>query len=693
MFVPDRSLADVTAELRITQAELEELQSDGVFNKTVDDVDADLQGVRDFLDKNVSEINEASEKLGEEYADLSEMSKELSELLGSDGVKEAVSDAIDSGTEVVEGVQGGIESTTNVLSQVQEGLDSLAEALEILKAAGDLTGTDGAQQLEAFADAFELVVSKLEKFIDLVPGLGAFFQLYAAGIRNIAESARVLEQVVNRNQSLYQQVRPGQHLYLTPSGMRANKIRALEHRYAQLRAEGIRVAGDERTARDALDAGTASSVDIVLAAALRASAGARPEIDSTAHRDWVEASNSLDSANASRIQALGEHWGAADELARAKIKLDSAGAHSDVAALQSTYDMAVSAVDRSARKLSEANAHFDTALVNQQAATAGHRAEIDVYNEAVKTEIFRVNAYEHLTDGELATLAVMYPQWDIRGWEPAAAAGAVAGAGAASTGITGTTGVVGGAVGAGGTTTGAKKIVLIGGGGVLAGMILLGGILIMGGGEETSENEVALPADAAAAETTVPTTAPPATTTSAPVVAVEPPALSDAHLAPAWTYTATKIADISFTEGPTLDPVGASFPGLLIIEEACVAGECTYESRYDLERMLFGDLEYGEREPGIWERDGSSWSVETLAHTGGDTGFGGACVQFHRDTWEVSVEDAEFIGEDWTAVAFTGTVVRGTGKDATLSTAGEDYCPDWHATAEWTVEGVAIVDR
>lgn len=499
-----RSLDEINADLLAKQAEIDELRADGSFSETLDNVDSDLQGVRDFIDQTSKDITAAGEKIGEDFDEMSEIVTDFGDVLGTEGVQESIAEAVDAGSEVVEGVRGGLDSTTNVTGQVQEGLDSLAEAIKLVQQIDDLRTAEGAEALEALAEVFETVVEELGPFIEFVPGLGAFFQLYAAGIRNIAFSAGIMEQIVGRNLELYQELRPGQYLYLTPDGMRATRLRALEYEYNQLFDEAMEAAGDELIARDAVDMdGPPSSVDMVVGSAIRSTAG--PDINSEARQNWVASSNELDSANAGRTEALGAHLAAEDELATWEIRLETAGSHTDVAATQGRYDMAQDAVGRTATNLSNANATFDTALGNCTRDRAAFQAETDAYNEAVKTEIFRLNGFEHLTDGELATLAIMYPQWDIRGWQPAAVAAAATGVGAAAVGSTPTAGAVGGAVSAAGVSagmsSGTRKLVMIGGG-IFAVMMLFVVILVLSG-DSTTPGELKTAAVATETEVTV----------------------------------------------------------------------------------------------------------------------------------------------------------------------------------------------
>ncbi|MFV1961938.1 MAG: hypothetical protein ACC658_08895 [Acidimicrobiia bacterium] len=388
--MPGRSLADINTELLAKQAEIDELTSDGTFREAVDGTAEDLGEVTDFLDNTASGIEQAGEDLGENFEQLSDAIDGLNELMGTD----AFAESLEAGGEFVEGVQGGLESVTNVVGKVQEGLEALGEALEAVQAADDLATTDGAEQLEAFADAFELVVGRLGPLVDKIPVLGVFLRLYGAGIRNIAVSAGQIGAIVDRNQSLYQQISPGHSLYLTPEYLASQELRRLKAEYEALLQEALDAAAEEREARDAPPSGSSfDPAKHVLWTALDRCARLQPDYNSGAFRRWLRTKTARDSARLGESAARGAVYQAeilgTDDLGRAQ-------------------ELAEDAKER----LDAAEAAFES-------EGAEHQTALDAYDDCVKRHIYLFSGYEGLDEWQIRGIGVDHPQWDIRGWVPA----------------------------------------------------------------------------------------------------------------------------------------------------------------------------------------------------------------------------------------------------------------------------------
>ncbi|RLE15975.1 MAG: hypothetical protein DRJ28_02680 [Actinobacteria bacterium] len=387
--MPDRSLAEINADLQAKQAEIDDLTSDGAFRETVDGIVEDLGDVIEFIEETITGITEAGESLEENFEELSGAIDDMNELLGTD----AFASSVEAGGEFVEGVTGGLESVTNVTGEVQEGLESLADALEAVQAVDDLAGADGAAALEAFADAFELVVDRLGPLVDRIPVLGAFFRLYGAGIRNIAVSAGQMEAIVDRNQALYLDISGGGSLYLTPEYLASEELRRLQAEYDALFEEALDAAAAEQEARGTPPAGSAfDPVKHVLYTALDRCAGLLPDYHSPAFRKYLRAKVALDSAEFNASQARG--------------------------ALEVVNQTGYGDAAREQQNVEEAEAQHDAAREAFDTDGAEHRAALDAYDDCVKRHIFIFSGYEGLDDWEIKSIGVDHPQWDIRGWEP-----------------------------------------------------------------------------------------------------------------------------------------------------------------------------------------------------------------------------------------------------------------------------------
>ncbi|MEE8457709.1 MAG: hypothetical protein V3S28_06635 [Acidimicrobiia bacterium] len=387
--MPDRTLADINADLIAKQAEIDELTSDSTFRETVDGIVEDLGDVIKFIEDTVTGITEAGESLEENFEGLSDAIGDLNELLGTD----EFAAGLEAGGEFVEGVTDGLGTAADAFSEVQEGLETLEQALKDVQAAGDLAGADGAAALEQFADAFESVVDRLGPLVDRIPVLGAFFRLYGAGIRNIAVSAGQIEVIVDRNQALYQDISGGGSLYLTPEYLASAELRRLQAEYDALFEEAMDAAAAEQGARGAPPAGSAfDPAKHVLWTALDRCAGLQPDYNSAAFRRYLRAKVALDSAEFGASQARGAL---------------------DVVVLTGHGDAA-----REQQNVEEADARLDAAREAFETDGAEHRAALDAYDDCVKRHIFIFSGYEGLEDWEIRGIGVDHPQWDIRGWVP-----------------------------------------------------------------------------------------------------------------------------------------------------------------------------------------------------------------------------------------------------------------------------------
>ncbi len=403
----DRSLEQINAEIGEVDQQLADLTSEG-YSQQVEQFGGDLEEVQAFLDSNLEDLEEVKGKIEEYVGDLKDMTKEMRALLERDGIKK-----------FIDGVSGGIESTANVVGKVNDGLGKLDKALSALKIGGRLTSDDAKEQLEAFADAFELVTDKLGSYIQTVPGLGAFFQIYGMSIRNIAESTGVLIEITDRNNELYQKFRPGQHLFITAETIKSDKIRDLEFKRVQLMDEAMQAATDERLTREEGELGSGvTEVDIVVRTALRHSTDARPAINSDAYSSWVKASKKFQVAQGGRESALVNLALVAQDAKEASVHLKTApGPGSDTAALEAKTEMTAAALKRAQTRMDEANTSFDQAVESYTEANAAHRAEIEVYDNAVRTEIIKLiplaNIGKGFTDSDYAELALEYPLWSV----------------------------------------------------------------------------------------------------------------------------------------------------------------------------------------------------------------------------------------------------------------------------------------
>lgn len=107
----------------------------------------------------------------------------------------------------------------------------------------------------------------------------------------------MLVDTVDERNALYAIFYPGGHMYPTGETLKADKIRKLEFRRAQLWNEMIEAAGDERDAAN--DVGGAVGLtdrDVAVETAIRQSSGARVPSKTPAYEEWSASTANLEAA-------------------------------------------------------------------------------------------------------------------------------------------------------------------------------------------------------------------------------------------------------------------------------------------------------------------------------------------------------------------------------------------------------------
>lgn len=464
--MPEQTTSQLMAEI----AELDQqiAQFDNQFPwEELGNAAQQAESVDNYLGSVIEGIGEAGEQIDEQFEDFSEAADLLDGLLGDSEFTDFLGEVQE---EFVDPVKGGLESSTNILEEVQGGVEKFKEFVEILQLGEGLTSDDAQEQLETAAEAFEFIVGKLEPFIDKMPVIGTFIQLWGLGIKRAAEIAGVLTEIVAEHNDTFSSIEgnEGQYLYWTDEALRDKRYRDLVNRRGELMDQALNSARSDRDATEPLDDGKAAPYEIVVESALQNSADARPDINSQAYKDWVASSRALEAADGERTEAYGAYLDEKGKLADANFALDSAGDTGADTSLEDARDSQAGAVERAEANLEQKNAAFDKAAASHREATAAHRAEGQAYDEAVKTEIHRLNEYEQLSDDQLDLLRLDYPQWDIRGWQPSEPISMSAPPAAPP-------------------SNGKRRAVMIGGGGILGIGMVLGGFFIFNGDSDTPQ--------------------------------------------------------------------------------------------------------------------------------------------------------------------------------------------------------------
>jgi hypothetical protein len=368
-----REIAEINQQIAEFSAEGNRAQVDSAAD--------DLQVVRDFLARSKDDIENAGKTIDEKIGDLEQMSEGLKDLLNDSKIGEFVS-----------GVTSGLDDAAGAVGEVNDGLDSLEVAIATFQQADDLSKEDAQSQIEALADAFESVVGKLEHFVDLIPGLGAFLHLYGLGIRNIADSTGQMQSIVDRNRDIYDAAGLEGELYVTAESMRRTKLERLEDERDRLEQEGLEIVRGERDARTQADLNTKNTdVEAAVASALRSSRCREPKPGNATEKRWVAASDKLIAAR--------------DANNTAKTNLEF------------TTPQTPETRTRLEERVDQTEAELRVADNDYQQARDAQRADWRDYNDCVKREIAMISAYANgetgFTDLDYLYLEFTYPQWTL----------------------------------------------------------------------------------------------------------------------------------------------------------------------------------------------------------------------------------------------------------------------------------------
>lgn len=241
----------------------------------------------DSLDKEIEEFNgsfdEALKGLTESASGSTSGIKELLERPGIKKHIDQLKGGVDKGADFASGVSKGIEKIDGILGSLQD-LD-------------DLRSGNAQTQLNAAADAFDSLVGLFGDSITMIPGLGAFLSLYGEAFRGAAVSAGVIQGIADRNNKIYDTVRPGKYIALTDEALRMTKIRGLKEERARLLDAGLEAATAERLARDPINYELKPLPrDDAVEKGIQSANDARPALKSVAYTAWAASKTNRDTA-------------------------------------------------------------------------------------------------------------------------------------------------------------------------------------------------------------------------------------------------------------------------------------------------------------------------------------------------------------------------------------------------------------
>lgn len=461
--MPDETWEQLQTRLNEQQAERDALMQETPALEQVTQANAAVKELRQVLDATGGDAEEVTERLEEYTGHLENLGGEIRQALEDPTIRE-----------LTEGVGEGLEQFTEAVGSVDEALEPLEEVLDQIQGALESAEAPADQQIQALAEAFEFAVDKLGPAIERIPGLGAFFRIYAEAIRHIAASVGQIQATQRSLKKAWSQLRPGTTMYYVPRNEHEIHQAAILEVDLEIQRTVDQMIDVAREQREAIPDDRANEVDVAVSAAERACAPQRPQDNSpelaARNRAWRE----VEAAEERRSRALANFNAAGEEADRAAIRLEVASSggvgrsSSDLGAVQQNAASTAGARERARSALAEAEADLARAHERFQEAKAPWDAMRQRYIDCVKERIIGLGEYANqgagFTDLDLRYLEVMYPDYAGPPSEPSAAA-------------TEPTEVSS----AGGP--GIPRRIVIGGGGILAmAMVGIGLVITLGGG-------------------------------------------------------------------------------------------------------------------------------------------------------------------------------------------------------------------
>lgn len=187
---------------------------------------AEIQDVFSATAEGLEEVKGNIGEVTEKSTIEKKIDKKIKELMGktkglSDGLTKSLEKIKETIKEEMDGIREATKSVIEPLKEVQEGLAKSAKTmkkisstakeinsyLDIIKIAVESENKSGSEQLLAFGDYFEQVSEKLGPLVKSIPVLGVFLDLYGQAIKQIAVSAKKIEERVNRDNKMAKKLR------------------------------------------------------------------------------------------------------------------------------------------------------------------------------------------------------------------------------------------------------------------------------------------------------------------------------------------------------------------------------------------------------------------------------------------------------------------------------------------------------
>ena len=409
--MPDeQSVEQLEARLGELVAERNELLQETSALEEVSQTNAAVKELRQVLDATGGDAEAVKEKLDEYVEGLDNLGAEIREALEDPAVRE-----------LTEGVGEGLEQFTEALENVNEALGPLEETLDQIQNALENAGAPADQQIEALAEAFEFAVDKLGPLIERIPGLGAFFKIYAKAIKHIAVSVGQIQATQRDLQKGWSRLDPGTTMYMVARNEHEIHQGAILELELQIEQTTAQLLERYQAQREEIPDDVAHEVDVLVRSAERHCGPQRPRTDAPELQARNAAWRELEAANERRSLALGNYYGAAEEADRAAIAAEVAASRgervnlSELATLRDRADSSARAGDRAAQTLRQRQNEQAAAQSAFETAKAPWDAIRQAYIDCVKSRITEMGRFANtgsgLTDSDLRYLEVMYPQY------------------------------------------------------------------------------------------------------------------------------------------------------------------------------------------------------------------------------------------------------------------------------------------
>ncbi len=406
----DLHVKELEGNLKALTELRDELAADMPVIEEVTQTNAAIKELRQVLEETGGDAEAVKEKLGEYAEKLENLGGEIKEIVNDPKVKE-----------LTEGVGSGLEEFAGALENVNETLEPLEQAIELLQTGLEKSEASAEEQIEALAETLESVVDQLGPLIDRIPGLGAFFQIYAEAIKQIALSVGKIQATQRSLQRIWAQLFPGTTMYNhARSGheIRQQRLQAIQLEIDRRVNELVDIAEERRTA---IPDDQMTEVDIAVRAAMRDCQELMPPADAPELRARDDAWRALEQADDARSLAQANYDAAAAEAEAAAIDLETATgsgrARFDVGAAEASARSTAAAADRALETLRAREADQAAARSRYDEAQANWDAARQPYDDCMKSRLQQLGQYANqeqgFTDEDLRYLEIMYPQFAL----------------------------------------------------------------------------------------------------------------------------------------------------------------------------------------------------------------------------------------------------------------------------------------